>query len=64
MRLIFSIIALSIITISALSQKITDIVNIMGNDTYERKIINSEFITHTVNRLRPREFIIKYSFSI
>lgn len=38
--------------------------NIMGNDTYERKIINSEFITHTVNRLRPREFIIKYSFSI
>ena len=64
MRLIFSIIALSIITISTLSQKITDIINIMGNDTYERKIINSEFITHTVNQLRPREFIIKYSFSI
>lgn len=36
----------------------------MGNDTYERKIIKSNFTTHTVYRLRPREFIIKYSFAL
>lgn len=38
--------------------------NLMGNDTYERKIIKSNFTTHTVYRLRPREFIIKYSFAL
>lgn len=38
--------------------------NLIGNDTYERRVIKSDFITHTVNRLRPREFIIKYSFAL
>ena len=38
--------------------------NIMGNDTYERRIIKSNFTTYTVYRLRPREFIIKYSFTL
>lgn len=38
--------------------------NLIGNDTYERKIIKSNFTTHTVYRLRPREFIIKYSFAL
>ena len=38
--------------------------NLIGNDTYERKIIKSDFTTHTVYRLRPREFIIKYSFAL
>lgn len=38
--------------------------NLMGNDTYERRVIKSNYITHTVNRLRPREFIVKYSFAL
>lgn len=38
--------------------------NLMGNDTYKRTIINSDYITHTVHQLRPREFIIKYSFAL
>lgn len=38
--------------------------NIMGNNTYERKIIKYNYITHTVHRLRPREFLIKYSFAL
>ena len=38
--------------------------NLIGNDTYERKIIKSNFTTHTFYRLRPREFIIKYSFAL
>ena len=38
--------------------------NLMGNDTYERRIVRSEFITHTVHRLRPREFILKYTFAL
>lgn len=36
----------------------------MGNDTYEHRIVRSEFITHTGHRLRPREFILKYSFAL
>lgn len=38
--------------------------NLIGNDTYERKIIKSNSITHTVYRLRSREFIVKYSFAL
>ena len=38
--------------------------NLIGNNTYERKIIKYNYITHTVHRLRPREFIIKYSFAL
>ena len=38
--------------------------NLIGNNTYERKIIKYNYITHTVHRLRPREFIIKYSFTL
>lgn len=38
--------------------------NLIGNDTYERKIIKSNFTTHTIYRLRPREFTIKYSFAL
>lgn len=38
--------------------------NIMGSNTYERRVIKSNFTTHTVYRLRPREFIIKYSFAL
>ncbi len=38
--------------------------NIMGNDTYERRIIKSDYTTHMVYRLRPREFIVKYSFAL
>ncbi len=38
--------------------------NLMGNDTYERRIIKSNFTTHTVYRLRPREFVVKYSFAL
>lgn len=37
--------------------------NLMSNDTYERRIVKSNFTTYTVYRLRPREFIIKYSFA-
>ena len=36
----------------------------MGNDTYAHRIVRSEFITHTGHRLRPREFILKYSFAL
>lgn len=38
--------------------------NLMGNDTYERTIIQTNFTTHTAHRLRPREFIVKYSFAL
>lgn len=38
--------------------------NLIGNDTYERKIIKSNFTSLAVYRLRPREFIIKYSFAL
>ncbi len=38
--------------------------NIMGNDTYERRIIKPDYTTHTVYQLRPREFLIKYSFAL
>jgi len=36
----------------------------MGNGTYERRIIKSDYVTHTVHRLRPRELVIKYSFAL
>ena len=38
--------------------------NLMGNGTYERRIIKSDYVTHTVHRLRPRELVIKYSFAL
>lgn len=38
--------------------------NLMGNDTYERKVIQSDHITQTIHQLRPREFVIKYSFTL
>lgn len=38
--------------------------NLLGNDTYERRIIQSDFIIQTIHRLRPREFVIKYSFTL
>ena len=38
--------------------------NLIGNDTYERRIIKSDYITRAVYQLRPREFIIKYSFAL
>lgn len=38
--------------------------NLMNNSTYERKIIHSDFIVNTIHQLRPREFIIKYSFAL
>ncbi len=37
--------------------------NLMGNDTYERRIIKSDYVTYSIHQLRPREFIIKYSFA-
>ena len=36
--------------------------NLMNNSTYERRIIHSDYIVHTIHQLRPREFVIKYSF--
>ena len=38
--------------------------NLINNDTYERRIVKSNFTTYTVYRLRPREFVIKYSFAL
>lgn len=38
--------------------------NLMGNGTYKRKIIKSDYVTQTVHQLRPREFIIKYPFAL
>ena len=38
--------------------------NLMNNSTYERRIIHSDYITHTIHQLRPREFVIKYSFAL
>ena len=36
--------------------------NLMDNNTYERRVVQTDFITHTIHRLRPREIIIKYLF--
>ena len=38
--------------------------NLMNNSTYERRIIHSDHIVNTIHQLRPREFVIKYSFAL
>ena len=38
--------------------------NLMNNSTYERRIIHSDYMVNTVHQLRPREFVIKYSFAL
>ena len=38
--------------------------NLMNNSTYERRIIHSDYIVNTIHQLRPREFVIKYSFAL
>ena len=38
--------------------------NLMNNSTYERRIIHSDYIVNTIHQLRPREFLVKYSFAL
>lgn len=37
--------------------------NILGNETYERRMMTTQMMVHTISKLRPRELTVRASFS-